>query len=90
MLAGLVAGATIAMTPVVSPATTSEVVRQRMAGVGARVESGIQHTGHVTAHAFKRTIAATGRGVAYALDRTGEALRRAGSGLRSKTVHASR
>lgn len=78
------------MTPIASPASTSDVVRQRMAGVGARVESGIQHAGHVTAHALNRTITATGRGVAYALDRTGEALRRAGSGLRSETVHASR
>ena len=90
MLAGLLASGTIAITPVASAASASDVVRQRMAGAGAKVESGIQHAGHVTAHALQRTIAATGRGVAYALDRTGEALSRAGSGLRGETVHASR
>jgi hypothetical protein len=90
MLAGLLASATIAMTPIASAASTSDVVRQRMAGAGAKVESGVQHAGHVTAHALKRAIAATGRGVAHALDRTGEALSRAGSRLRGENVHASR
>ena len=90
MLAGLLVGATIVMTPVASRASASETVRQRMAGMGARVESGIRHAGQVTAHAAQRTIAGTGRGIAYALDRTGRALSRAGSALRSNSVRASR
>jgi len=90
VLAGVLAGAAIFVTPVTSGADPSETVRQHVASVGAKVESNVKHGADVTKHAVKRAIGAVGRGVAHAVDRTREGLRRAGSSLRDAASRSSR